>query len=129
MQAREAVHLPVIDTNIADYACQCTICTKHKASPLHSPCFPKKGKEYLLIHDQLSKYPVLYKISSKSTQSLCACLLKLISQNGPPSLLFTDKGQPFASEELTHFLQCHHIQHSTSSLHFPMSNGFIECQV
>ena len=30
---------------------------------------------------------------------------------------------------VTQFLQCHHIYHSTSSLHFPRSNGFWERQV
>ena len=93
----------------------------HKASPPAQPMLPRdvpdgpwqeitadylthKGREYLLICNQFSKYPFLYKVSTKSAQSLCACLLELISQYGPPSLLFMDNGQPFASEELTQFL-------------------------
>ena len=36
-QAREAVYWPVIDADIANYVCQCTICTKHKASPPAHP--------------------------------------------------------------------------------------------
>ena len=43
--------------------------------------------------------------------------------------LSTDNGPPFASDELTEFLTCHHIAHHTSSPHFPRSNGFIERQV
>ena len=88
-----------------------------------------QGKEYLLICNVFSKYPFLYKVTTKSAQSLCACLLELISQYGPLSLLSMDNGQPFASEELAQFLLCHHIEHSTSSLHFPRSKGFIEHQV
>ena len=143
---KEALYWPSIDVDIADYVCWCTICTKHKASPPAQPMLPRdvldgswqeitadyfthKGKEYLLICDLFSKYPFLYKVSTKSAQSLCACLPELISQCGPPSLLSMDNGQPFASEELTQFLQCHHIEHSAASLHFPRSNGFIECQV
>ena len=38
-QAREAVYWPGIDADIANYICQCTICTYYKGSPLHSQCF------------------------------------------------------------------------------------------
>ena len=119
---------------------------KHKASPPAQPMLPRdvpdgpwqeimadyfthKGKEHLLICNLFSNYPFLYKVFTKSAQTLCACLLELISQYGPLSLLFMDNGQPFASEELTQFLQCHHIEHPTSSPHFPRSKGFIECQI
>ena len=56
-------------------------------------------------------------------------LLELISQYGAPSLLFTDNRQPFASEELANFLQCHQIKHFTSAPHFPRSNEFVEFEV
>ena len=139
-QAREAVYWPSIDANIADYIHQCTICTKHKASPPAQPMLPRdvpdspwqeiavdyltqQGKEYLLICNLFSKYPFLYMVSTKSAHSLSTCLLELISQYGPPSLLSVDNVLSFLSEELAQFLQYHHIEHSTSP-HFPMSNGF-----
>ena len=144
-QAREAVYWPSIDADIANYVCQCTICTKYKASLPAQPMLPRdvpngpwqeitadylthKGREYLLICDLFSKYPFVYRLSTKSAQSLCVQLLELISQYGPPSLLSMDNGLPFASEELTQ-LQCHCIDHATSSPHFPTSNGFVERQV
>ena len=120
-QVREAVYWPGIDADIADYVSWCTICTKHNASPPAQHMLPRdvpdspwqeikadystlKIKEYLLICNLFSKYPFLYKVSTKSAQSLYVCLLELICQYGPPSLLFTDNRQPFASEELTQFL-------------------------
>ena len=53
-QAREAVYWPDIDMDITNYVCPCTICTKHKASPLHSQCSLEKspmvhGRRSLLI--------------------------------------------------------------------------------
>ena len=41
MQAhvREVVYWPGIDANIVDHVCWCTICTKHKASPMYSLCY------------------------------------------------------------------------------------------
>ena len=38
-QVREAVYWPSIDADIAVYVCWCTVCTKNKASPLHSQCY------------------------------------------------------------------------------------------
>ena len=95
-QAREAVYWPGIDSDISDYVIWYTICTKHKASPPAQPMLPRdipdgpwqditadymthKGHEYLIICNAFSKYPFVYKVTSKSAQSLCMCLLELIS--------------------------------------------------
>ena len=145
-QAREAVYWPGIDSDISDYISWCTICTKHKASLPAQPMLPRnipdgpwqdiamdymthKCHEYLIICNTFSKYPFVFKVTSKSAQSLCMCLLELVLQYGPPMSLSTDNGPPFASDELTEFLTCHCITHHTSSPHFPRSNGFIERQV
>ena len=144
-QAREAVYWPGIDSDISDYVSQCTICTKHKASPPAQPMLPgnipdgpwqditvdymtHKSHEYLIICNAVSKYPYVFKVTSKSAQSLCTHLLELILQYGPPMSLSNNNGLPFASDELTKFLMCHHIAHHTSSPHFPGSNGFIKRQ-
>ena len=145
-QARKAVYWPGIDVDIADYVNWCTICTKHKASPPAQPMLPSdihdgscqniaadyithKAQEYLIICSAFSKYCFVFQVTTKSVQSLCTCLLELISEYGPPSTHSMDNGLPFTSEELTEFLMHHHIEHSTSFPHFPRSNGFIEWQV
>ena len=145
-QVREAVYWPSIHADIVEYVCQCTIWTKHKASPLAQPMLPRdipngpwqeikanylthKGREYLLVCNLFNKYPFIYKVSTKSAQSLCASLHEFISQYGTPSLLFTDNGPLSASDKLAQFLQCHHIDCIPSSPHFQRSNGFIEHQV
>ena len=88
-----------------------------------------KGKDYLLICNLFSKNPFLYRVPTKSVQSLSMGLQELISQYELPCMLYTDNGPLFASDELTQFLQHYHIDHITSSPHFPRSSGFIECQV
>ena len=135
-QAREAVYWAGIDADIADYVNQSTICTKHKASPPAQPMLPRdipdspwqdiaadymthNSQEYLIICDAFSKYPFVFKVSTKSAKSLCACLLELISQYGPLYTLSTDNGLPFQSEELAEFLMHHHIEHTTSSPQLP----------
>ena len=116
-QAREAVYWSGIDADISDYVSQCTICTKHTASPPTQPMLPRdipdgpwqdmavgymthKSHEYLIICNAFNKYPFVYKVMSKSATSLCTHLLELISQYGPLLLLSTDNGTPFASDEL-----------------------------
>ena len=145
-QAKEAVYWPGIDADFIDYVCQCTICTKHKASPTVQPMLPRdipdnpwqeittdylnhKGKEYLLVCNLFSKYPFLYKVSTRSVQSLPMHLLELTSQSRLPCMLHTNNGPPFALDELVQFLQCHGIDHIISSPHFSRSNGFFEQQV
>ena len=145
-QVREAVYWPGIDSDISDNVSQCTICTKHKASLPAQPMLPRdipdgpwqdiaadylthKSHEYLIICHAFSKYPFVFKVMSKSAQSLRTHLLELISQYGPPMSLSTDNGPPSASNELAEFLMCHCIAHHTSFPHFPRSNGFIERQV
>ena len=64
--------------------------------------FTQKGKEYLIICDLFSKYPLLYKVSTKSAQSLSQCLQELISQYRLPCLLYTKNGPHFTSNELSH---------------------------
>ena len=71
----EVVYQPSIDAYIVDYVCQCTICTKRKASPPAQPMFPRdipdgpwqeitadylahKGRVYLLVCNLFSKYPL-----------------------------------------------------------------------
>ena len=91
--------------------------------------FTHKGREYLLVYNLFIKYPFIYKVSTKSAQSLCLHLHEITSQYGPPSLFYMDNGPPIASDELTQLLQHHHIDHITSCPNFPRSNSFIQHQV
>ena len=119
---------------------------KAQGLPRHSQCFPEtypmahgrrsqlttfhhKSKEYLVICSLFSKYSFLSKFSSKSAYSLSQKLQELITQYRPPSLIYTDNGPPFVSQEFTQFVQQQYIDHITSSSDFPQSNDFIEHQV
>ena len=94
-QVREAVNWPGIDADITDYL---PVHHLHKAQSLSpaqpmlprdipngpwqeiaSNCLTHKGKEYLLLCNLFSKYPFLYKVSTKSTLSLSMHLQELIS--------------------------------------------------
>ena len=143
-QVKEAVYWPSIDADIANYV-SAPFALNTKPLPLNSPCFlgmflMVPGRRFWQITSPTRVSTTYYSAinsasapsctrSPPSLPSLCVHLLKLISQYGPSSLFSGDNGQPFTSEEPTHFLQHHHIEHSSSSPHFPRSNGFTECQV
>ena len=91
--------------------------------------FKHNNTEYLLIEDTFSKYPFLYKVSSKAAEPVTQRIKSLISQYEQPKTLSTDNGPPFSSEAFTQFMQKEHIDHITSSPHYHKSNGFIERQI
>ena len=65
----------------------------------------------------------------KTAETVIHKLTQLFSQYGMPNTISTDNGPPFNSEPFTKFLIEQRVDHITSSLHYPKSNGFIERQV
>ena len=96
---------------------------------LAADSFHHNNAEYLLIADSFSKYPFLYKMSSKAADPIVKKMKSLISQYGSPKRLTTDNGLPFSLEAFKKVLKDHHIDHITSSPHYPKSSRFIECQI
>ena len=81
------VYWPGIHTDILDYIRHCTICARYKASQTVQPMLPRyipdgpwqnlaadyfthHSKDYLLITDSFSKYPSLFRVHSKTSDSL-----------------------------------------------------------
>ena len=135
--ARANMYWPGINADIANYVRRCTICTKHKASQTVQPMllcdipdrpwqelsadyFTHKGKDYLLIVDTFSKYPFIFKIHSKTTDSIINCLQDLISQFGIPKHFFSGNGATFHQNPSLIF--CHRMP-LTISLHLPYIQG------
>ena len=100
--ARSTVYWQGIDADIADYVRCCTTCVKYKALQTVQPMLPCNipdgpwqeiaanyfthcNKNYLLIADTFSKYPFLYAVHSKTSDSVIQCLQDLFSQFGTPT--------------------------------------------
>ena len=58
--------------------------------------------------------------------SLKDCLIDLFSNEGFPKEIISDNSSPFNSQEFADYLSSHSVKHTTSSPHYPQSNGFIE---
>ena len=91
--------------------------------------FTHYGKEYLLLADPFSKYPFIFKVHSKTSDSIANCLQDLFSQYGTPRHSYSDNGPLFSSEPFSHFLSSFGIDHITSSPLYPKSNSFIEQEI
>ena len=56
-------------------------------------------------------------------------LIELFANEGFQKEIISDNGSPFNSQEFADYLSSHGVRHTTSSPHYPQSNGFIECQI
>ena len=135
---------PGIEADIKDYMRRCQVCIK-RSRPAREPLQPHeipdgpwqklgmdffdlKGKCYILICDYFSKFPFMFSCRT-SWDSLKDHLIDLFSNKGFPKEIISDNGSPFNSQEFTNYLSSHGVKHTTSSPHYPQSNGFIECHI
>ena len=138
---RQHMFWPGMEADIKDYMRRCQVCIKRSRpareplQPLEIPdrpwqklgmdFFDLKGKCYILICDYFLKFP--YIISCKTSWgSLKDRLIDLFSNEGFLKEIISDNSSPFNSQEFTDYLSLHGVKHTTSSSHYPQSNGFIE---
>ena len=138
------VYWPGWEADISDYTMRCQECIK-RSRPAREPLQPHdipegpwrklgmdffdfKGKTFVLICDYFSKFPFMY-ASKTSWGSLKDRLIDLFASEGFPDEIVTDNGPPFNSHDFNSYLSRHGIRHTTSSPHYPQSNGFIERQI
>ena len=139
--ARQHMFWPGIEADIKDYTRRCQVCIK-RSRPAREPLQPHeipdgpwqklgmdffdlKGKCYILICDYFSKFPFMFSCKT-SWGSLKDRLIDLFSNEGFPKEIISDNGSPFNSQEFADYLSSHGVKHTTSSPHYPQSNGFIE---
>eukprot|EP00057_Strongylocentrotus_purpuratus_P007993 XP_011662467.1 PREDICTED: uncharacterized protein K02A2.6-like [Strongylocentrotus purpuratus] len=92
--------------------------------------FTLDGREYLLVADVYSKYPIVKQLPQQATSSAVIRLLKeIFSEQGTPERLMSDNGPQYNSAIFVEFARDWNFQHVTSSPRYPQSNGFIERQV
>ena len=107
----EIVYWPRRDAGIAKYGKWCRMCTQYKTTQTMQPMLPKdipegpcqdlatdlfkhNNTEYIIISETFSKYPFVYKTTSKIADTIIQKLKTLALQYGPPKRLSTDNGSP-----------------------------------
>ena len=111
--ARAHIYWPGIDTDSIDSVKCCTIGARYKASQTVQPMLPRDlsdgpwqelasdyfthySKDYLLIINPFSKCHFIYKVHSKTSDSVIKSLQDLFSQYGIPQWFLCDNGLPFS---------------------------------
>ena len=114
-KARESVFWPGITKDIENKVKDCVICQQNSTSqtkeimhPHDTPkgpwmklgvdLFEHNKKQYLLVVDYFSKFPIIRKLHSLSTGSIISELKGIFSENGIPETLISDRGPQFRSE-------------------------------
>ena len=146
LRARTAVFWPGISKDIKERCERCEPCQKYQrqnqkepilqADPpsypwqrLSSDLFDYKGNQYLLVADQYSKFPIIRRLTSTTSATIINHLKSIMSEHGIPEELITDNGPQYSSREFKEFVTNFGINHTTSSPHYPQSNGFAERMV
>ena len=92
--------------------------------------FAIRHNTYLLVCDYYSKFPFVYKMEGKVTSDAIVERLKdVFAENGSPDKVISDNGGHYISLAFRTFAEEWCFDHTTSSPHYPQSNGFIERQV
>jgi hypothetical protein len=144
--SQECAYWPNIHKDIEDLVRSCGTCQEfahanakepliphetpdHPWSKIAADLFEIKGKDYLLICDYFSKYPIVTEMSSTSSEAVTEEMEKTVAMFGRPDIIISDNAQQFQGKAFQDFIQRWGIQHVTSSPRYPQSNGFIERQV
>ena len=87
--------------------------------------FEHNKKQYLLVVDYFSKFPIIRKLHSLSTGAVIRELKEIFGENGIPDTLITD-GRPQFRSEFKDFARKWGFDHIQSSPHHHQSNGEAE---
>ena len=140
--AQNSVWWPGLYRDIQEVVRQCSVCAKlhtpNKEPMIPSalpeyPCqklgldlFKLQGKHYLLLVDYFSCYVDIVKLTSTTSSAVISAIKSIFSRHGIPELLISDNGPQYVSKEFEEFAEKYNFKHTTSSTHFPQSNGQAE---
>ena len=143
---REKVWWPQIGKHVEDLILTCHACqvtapavTKFEPSqPTDIPSTPWEtiamdiqgpyptGDNLLVMIDYRSRYPIVVKQKSTSTQCVINAMKHTFSIFGYPKNIVTDNGPQFTSLDFRKYLQKHAIAHRRTTPYWPQANGEVE---
>ncbi|XP_041453631.1 uncharacterized protein K02A2.6-like [Lytechinus variegatus] len=144
LRARNCVYWLNINRDIESVVSQCATCQKHQRSQpkeellphelptrpwqiLGTDLFHLEGREYLIIADYYSKFPLVRRMPIECTsKAVIEATQQIFSEHGIPEKVVSHNGPHFASSAFKEFASNWNFTHVTSSPHFPQSNGFVE---
>ena len=91
--------------------------------------FHYESHSYLLVVDYTSRFPIVRELKSMSSQHIAEHFRLIFSEYRWPDTLVSDNGPCYVAETFTNLLKEYAVNHITSSLHYPQSNGLAEKNV
>jgi transposase InsO family protein len=143
-RARKSVWWPYMNSDINQRWRSCPTCVERSPSNPKEPTKPREpaefpfqilhmdlatysGKQFLIILDQFSGWPIVRNLGKEATTSTVTQFLLQVFENfGIPEMIFSDGGPQFISKEFEDFCREWMIQNDTSSPYHPQSNGIAE---
>ena len=142
LRAQSSVWWPGISQQIKVFVSQCPECcrdalpSKEPMLPTQLPDYPwqkagtdlfvLKGATYLLVVDYYSRFPEVIQLRKTTSQSVINALKAVFARYGIPETLVSDNGPQYSSTEFAEFAANYGFMHTTSSPHYPQSNGQAE---
>ena len=137
---------PQMDKDIENFVKKCRGCQlAAKAPPVMTKPWPEtdvpwtrlhidyagpiKGFYYLIIVDSFTKWPEIFKFKHPTTKNTISALDEIFSRFGIPKTLVSDNGTMFTAEEFKTYCSSLNIEHITTPVYHPRSNGQVERMV
>ena len=87
---------------------------------------PLNGHFFLLVVDSFTKWPEVFKCKHPTSTSTIDALRLLFSRFGVPKTIVSNNGTQFTSKEFEEFCKALSIEHLTTAIYHPRSNGLAE---
>ena len=146
MRAKETVYWLGISEQLEQLILNCQLCLKYSRSKdkntphtalgheipsvpwskVTTDIFHFESKSYLLVVDYTSRFPIVREIKSMSAQHIAEHFRLIFSEYGWPDTLVSDNGPCYVSKMFTSLMKEYAVNHTTSSPHYPQSNGLAE---
>ena len=144
--SRETVYWPNINSDIEQMIKQCATCQKHAVQQQREPLIPHEipsepwtklasdlfqldGRDYIILTDYHTKFPIVRQLSSTTSASVARQLSDIFSLLGAPREIVSDNGPQYVGPEFQALCRTWGILHTTSSPRYPQSNGLAERNV
>lgn len=145
LRTRSSVWWPGITSQLKQVVQNCPTCCRN-ARPRREPLlttplpeypwqivatdlFELQGVHCLLVVDYFSRYPEVVRLTTTTSAAVITALKAAFARHGIPEVVRSDNGPQYSSHEFATFADSYGFQHSTSSPHYPQSNGQAERMV
>ena len=85
--------------------------------------FHFKGKTYLLCVDYISRFPKVIMLNNTIFKGVITALKNIFACHSIPETLLSDNGPQYSSHNMKEFASTYGFVHTTSTPHYPKSNG------